>query len=84
MAPRKEDFFKSAIGSQAAVMNAWMLLHRDSTWTVNDIQAAIPEIDVQAIEGHLVRLAGRHATRGGFLLRTAPGVFRVNPEKSPV
>ncbi len=81
MAEREEDFFKSALGSQAAVMNAWILWKKDLEFTSDDIVAAIPEIKLSAVKGHLDRLAGDHPTRGGFLVRVAPGVYRINTEK---
>ena len=84
MAERKEDFFKSQIGTQAAVMNAWMLWKRESAWSADDVQVALPQIPMDAIVGHLTRLAGDHESRGGFLIRDKPGLFRVNPDKSPL
>lgn len=81
---RQEDFFKTQLGDQAAVMNAWMLWRRDRDFTAKDMAAELPTIPLSAIQGHLQRLVGEHPERGGFLIRVAPGTFCVNPAKSPL
>ncbi len=84
MSIRHEDFFKSALGSQAAVMNAWMLWKRGKQFTAKDMSAELPTIPLAAINGHLQRLAGDDPSRGGFLARVAAGTYEVNSEKSPL
>lgn len=80
---RREDFFGSELGSQAAVMNARMLWHKDETWSAKDLQNAIPEIPLSAIRGHFARLSGDHPTRGGFIIQLGKGVYGINHCRCP-
>ncbi len=51
MSTRREDFFKSALGSQAAVMNAWMLWKRSEQFTAQDMSAELSTVPLRAPRG---------------------------------
>lgn len=83
---RQVDFFESAIGSQAAVMNAWILwrFKEKKPWTIEDLKTALPCVTDTAVEPHIRRLH-KDEERGGYVMEVVGqrGVFQANPDKVP-
>ncbi|MBL8812377.1 MAG: hypothetical protein JNM43_19590 [Planctomycetaceae bacterium] len=83
---RQEDHFESAIGSQAAVMNAWILwrFKEKKPWTIEDLKAALPCVTDTAVEPHIRRLR-KDSERGGYVMEVTgqSGLFEANPAKVP-
>lgn len=83
---RQEDLFESAIGSQAAVMNAWILwrFKAKKPWTIEDLKAALPCVTETAVEPHLWRLRN-DKKRGGYVIEVTgeSGLFEANSAKVP-
>ena len=81
---RQVDFFESAIGSQAAVMNAWILwrFKEKKPWTIEDLKTALPCVTETAVEPHLWRLRNDEE-RGGYVIEVGgkSGLFEANPAK---
>jgi hypothetical protein len=78
------DFFDSQFGTQAALMNAWILWrHQEDLepWTKEDLISALPCVTPSAVEPHLRRLA-RDARRGGYLSEDGSG-YRLAPDILP-
>ena len=78
------DFFESQIGTQASVMNAWILWqHQENRepWRKEDLFSALPCVTPSAVEPHLRRLT-KDARRGRYLIESS-GDNRINAELLP-